>query len=311
MKKIKILMSLVALGVVLSSSLQANAVAVTQETTPQVTLSSYSIAEGTLAPGEEITLNLDFKNLSKRTNVKEMLVSYTSPNGAVTPIFGNSNQLYITNIDSDQTQEVQLSLNIADAAITDIQLAFTLQYASESNEEYSNTVLVDIPMQVEAQISVNSLYVASSANVGVNSLVSINYGNQSADDLKNVTMLIEGDIPDAQKKVVLGDLAAGEVNSLDYYVSFLDAGTQTLTISCTYEDKNGNLITLDSKDFTVQVLDANAPIVTDTSSTTTTTAPTTTEGISVTTVLLAIVSAVVLILIAAVILRTVRRNRKS
>ena len=156
-------------------------------------------------------------------------------------------------------------------------------------------------------MEINSLSVAENAVVGAKALVNVRYSSTGALPIKSATMIIEGDILENKKEIELEGVSDSEQKYLDYYVSFNNPGTQTVSISFRYTDENGTEYTLEPETFQVEVspYEANVANVTQTD-----------EGSFITDenkgyILAACIGVIVIVLIGAAIIMVKNKEKKE
>lgn len=218
-----------------------------------VDIETYEVEEGGLNPGEQITLNLKVKNNSEVTDAKNVVVTFESMDGALAPIYGDDNQIYIGTVPAGQTASVMIEAIVnkqykADA--TPLKCYFT--YVSGA-AALNNTVVINIPTYVSGNLLAESTVVAENATVGVNSLLSIRCKNGGTTAITDAKLVVKGNIQEENKEIALSTIGAGKTLAEDYYVSFTESGIQSLQLSYQYTDAKGNKCTVDCGEYKVNV----------------------------------------------------------
>lgn len=218
-----------------------------------VDIEKYEVVEGALNPGEQITLKLRVKNNSDMSDARNAVVTFESVNGALAPVYGDDNQIYIGTVPAGQTIDVVVDAVVntqynADAA----QLKCYFTYVS-GTVALSNTVAINIPTNVSGNLIAESTVVAENATVGVNSLVSIRCKNGGTATIADAKLIVTGNIKDENKEIPLPTIGAGKTISEDYYVNFTESGIQGLKLELQYTDSKGNVCTVDAGEYKVNV----------------------------------------------------------
>lgn len=226
-------------------------------------IETYEVTEGSLNPGEQITLKIKVKNNSDVSNAHNAVVSFEAANGALAPVYGDDNQIFIGTVPAGQTVDVVVDAVVnkqynLDAA----QLRCYFNYVSGS-VALSNNVTINIPTQVAGNLMVESTVVAENATVGVNSLVSVRCKNGGTTAITDAKLIVEGNIQEENKEILLSSLGAGKTISEDYYVNFTESGIQNLQITYQYTDAKGNVCTVDCGEYKVNVTDNVSGVAND------------------------------------------------
>lgn len=259
-----ILFCLLLLTSIVTNSADVFAAKTTQQVTTdtdysksRVILSSYEIIEGKAKPGEQITLKITLKNTSLTKNAEKLLITFTSQNGEVYPILGETGQLYMDSIESNQEKEALINMKISDKVDVDhVLVNFNIEFYDAQFGYSTNSTYIALPIQEENLLEVNNLTVGEQTKKDAKTLVSVKYSNTSATEaITNLVMHIDGDISEDQKEVLLGEVGAGKQLYTDYYVTFDKAGEQKLVIYFTYTDESSNTYTSPSTEYVVQVAD--------------------------------------------------------
>lgn len=218
-----------------------------------VDIETYEVEEGDLNPGEQITLNLKVKNNSEVTDAKNAVVTFESMDGALAPIYGDDNQIYIGTVPAGQTVNVMIEAIVNKqykAEATQLKCYFT--YVSGATP-LSNTVAINIPTYVSGNLLVESAVVAENATVGVNSLVSIRCKNGGTTTITDAKLVVNGNVQEENREIMLPTIESGKTLAEDYYVSFTESGIQSLQLELQYTDAKGNVCTVNCGEYKVNV----------------------------------------------------------
>lgn len=218
-----------------------------------IDIENYEVEEGALNPGEQITLKFTVKNNSEVSDAENTVMTFETINGALAPVYGDDNQVYIGTVPAGQTVDV-----IVDAVVSkqfnaeSAQLKCNFDYVS-GTVALGNTVAINIPANVSGNLIAESTVVAENATLGVNSLVSIRCKNAGTTAITDGKLVITGNVQEENKEIRLPNITAGKTISEDYYVSFTESGIQSLQLEYQYTDAKGNMCTVDCGEYKVNV----------------------------------------------------------
>ncbi len=218
-----------------------------------VDIETYEVEEGTLNAGEQITLNLKVKNNSETTDAKNTVVTFESMDGALAPIYGDDNQIYIGTVPAGQTVSVIIEAIVnkqykADATPLKCYFAYV-----SGGSALSNTVAINIPTNVSGILQAESVVVAENATVGVNALVSVRCKNGGTAMISDAKLVVTGNVQEDNKEISLPTIGEGKTIAEDYYVNFVESGIQNLQLELQYTDVKGNVCTIDCGEYKVNV----------------------------------------------------------
>lgn len=223
-------------------------------------IDSVEIEKGDFSPGSTAILSFKIKSVGLSTTATDIIVQFSSDSG-VTPVFGESNQKYIGSITPAQLTELKFEVNVPSIMeVERVQVSLEMSYDLRG-EKSANTASVYIPVQYNSGVVVNGVSVAESAKIGSKALISITYANGSDETLKDVTFHLDGNIEESTSTVEIGNLESGASNYQDVYVIFNDLGEQTVDITVSYTDMEGNTFTKDVSSEVITV--SNEEIATD------------------------------------------------
>ena len=218
-----------------------------------VSIESYKVEEGSLNPGEEITINLKLKNNSTVTPAQNVMITFDSANYALIPVYGEGNQAFVDYIAPNDTVELSVKATVNTLYNADMaHLKCHFSYMS-GTECLNNETTLFIPTYVSGNLISESVVVAENATVGVDTLVSVRYKNSSSTDITDAKLIIDGNINEESKEIELPIADAGKTYTDDYNVSFEKNGIQTLTIQYAYTDAQGNSYITDCGEYKVNV----------------------------------------------------------
>lgn len=207
-------------------------------------IDSVEIEKGDFSPGSTAVLSFKIKSVGLASTATDVIVEFSSESG-VTPVFGQSNQKYISSIGPSQESELKVEVNLP-STMEEERAKITLEMSYElGGVKTLNSASVYIPIQYNSGVVINGVSVAESAKLGSKALISITYANGSDETLKDVTFHLDGNIEEDTNTVEIGNLESGASNYQDVYVIFDELGEQTVDITVSYTDMEGNKFTKD------------------------------------------------------------------
>ncbi len=251
----KICLGLLAVCSALMVTVTSYAAELSSADSAVVDIEAYEVTEGGLNPGGQITLKLKVKNNSAVSDAANTVVTFESAGGALAPIYGDDNQIYVGTVPAGKTVDVVVDAVVnkqfnLDAA----QMICYFSYVSGA-VPLNNTVAINIPANVSGNLVVESAYVAENATVGVNALVNIRCKNGGATAITDAKLIATGNIQDDMTEIQLDTIGAGKTLTGDYYVMFTERGNQGLKLELRYTDSKGNECIVDCGEFRVKVIE--------------------------------------------------------
>lgn len=248
----------ICLGILLMCSLciqniDVHATQIASAESAVIDIETYEVVEGTLSAGGQITLKLRVKNNSDVSDAHNTVVTFESANGALAPVYGDDNQIFIGTIPAGQTIDVVVDAVVhsqykADAA----QMGCYFNYVS-GVVALSNAVVISIPTNVSGNLTVDTVNVAENATVGVNSLVSIRCKNNGTYAIADAKLIIAGAVQEESKEIALPTIGPGKTVAEDCYVRFAEAGVQDVKIEVQYTDSKENVCIIEGGNHKVKV----------------------------------------------------------
>ncbi|MBQ3599731.1 MAG: hypothetical protein II992_00830 [Lachnospiraceae bacterium] len=207
-----------------------------------ILVEKYEISDGEFTPGGTVTLKIRLYNASPDKSAKGIKVSFTSSCG-ISPVYKDDNQVYIDSMGPRETRDMEFEVDIPkDITLEKAGIDLSISYSYSSTKESSeNFVSLAIPVQYNSSFIINNVSAVDSVMHGSKALISISYTNGSGSELKDVSFLLEGNIPEEEKKIEVGNIEAGVSQYQDIYVEFYNTGEQSMDISISYKDKEGNV----------------------------------------------------------------------
>lgn len=227
---------------------------------PRVILSSYQVTKEAIAPGEQATISLTFKNTDTAVSAKSILITLTSSDKKMKPIYGESNQIYISEIgpSAELTKEVRLDSD-KEIETTTTELILDMVYTDGTGANYVNTTKISIPVEHPKVLSVIGYTVPETTRVGTKTSFSATYENTGVENLYNIKMNLNGSSLEAPVKINLNSLTAGTKSYAEAYLEFSTLGEQEIDVNFTYEDEEGNVYVTLNETFKINVTEDEIP----------------------------------------------------
>ncbi|QFJ53916.1 hypothetical protein [Pseudobutyrivibrio xylanivorans] len=218
-----------------------------------IEIEGYTIDGGMIEAGKEITVNFKLHNTATDMAARSVLMTMSNSTGAIYPVYGNDNQVYVGNIGAGKTKEVSVPLTIGSNFTGNaVDLSCNFEYET-ADARMTNTATIVIPTSGGSTIGVKSIDVTTHAIVNGKSLLSFNYVNQSSSNITDAELVIDGNVSSNSKRIKLDTVYAGKSYTQDYYVIFTEPGDQEVNVSLTYTDTDGETVLTDLGTFSVTV----------------------------------------------------------
>lgn len=216
-------------------------------------MENYKIEEGVITPGGEVTITMDVVNTSTTQDAHNVTLAFSSESLMIYPVYGEDNQVYVGDIAAGQTVSVSKKLAVNKRFNLEV-VDLKCDFAYVSNETpITNTIGMAIPSSAGYPLNISSIKVASDANVGGQSLLSITYVNSSNADITDAQIFVNGSVNTESSVIDLGTISAGTTNLQDYPICFTAAGTQKVSLTLKYTDENGEEYTVEEGTYSVEV----------------------------------------------------------
>lgn len=257
-KHLKFCFVLLVFSVIVSLSTIAFAETYKSELYPIVRVVSYEVIKGSIEPGESFEMEFTVENSNVHSTAYNILIGYTVKLEDTFYInMGETNQVYIEKLEGGETTTFVAKLNVVDYAVRPVSvLSFSYYYENEESIQFENTT--DISPEItlnppNSELDIKSLIVSENADYNEDIIVTAMYSNIGETDLRNIKLIISGNIQDGKKTFDLGSLNVNEHDISSVYINFTEKGKQTLLYSFTYEDSEGLNYTTENKETNVIV----------------------------------------------------------
>jgi hypothetical protein len=220
---------------------------------PRVIVDSYTIGSEKVFGNDTFDLTFTLTNTGT-TDINNLLLTLTSDNNAFPPAAGKSNQIYVGYIASKGkfTGKTQLKANGSLVSGT-YNVNFAMQYQDVNNTSYLSAAQIGIALDQQQKLSINDITLPKTSLIGSKVLLNVSYKNPGKTDIKNLVLNLQGDIPESEKTVSIGTVAAGNSGYVDQYISPQSTGSEQISVFFTYEDSDGNAFSTAAQSVTILV----------------------------------------------------------
>lgn len=222
-----------------------------------IEVENVEVENGYLEAGKETNILLTIHNANQNTPANSILVVFNSNSGMIYPRYGTDNQYYVGTLTAGSSKIIKIPVIVSSDLSGDyVDLRCDLIYESHQNR-ISNSVNMVLPTQNISNIVVNSLDISAHATKNSKSLLSMNYANNSAGNINDAKLTIEGNVNESTSSIDLGTILSNKSYSKDFNIIFTESGEQTIGIKLSYTDINGESIDTDLGIFKVNVGEEN------------------------------------------------------
>lgn len=225
----------------------------TREIDPKLIIESYELENNNIVFGDETTLHVTLKNMSKTHSENEVLVSYSS-NAEVVPAEGYSNQFYIESIAPQETVKIALPVSVISSKTGYITISFALRYAiadEELKQVINNTTFITIPIVTGGELEIDNVNVANTAVAGSKAIVGVSYSNSSKETIESAKLILEYD--GKTEEISIGSIEGNKNGYVEGYISFENEGAQSVRVAVEYTDVAGKTVELNQGTYFVNV----------------------------------------------------------
>lgn len=218
---------------------------------PQLTVESYEIINGKFEKCAECTLRVYIKNVDDEKAAQAGIITLFSEK--IAPVTGKTNQIIFGEIGPEETIAVDFDVNLDLIEKGPNVVEFTLVWSDEDNVTYSTALHISPVLLEQVGFEITSVNIPSTVYGDKNTIMSVYYENTGDESLRNLYMIVEGDIVQEKQVIELENLASKSKKMVDYSLELLNVGSNNVEISFRYEDRNGNEYTSEVTEVTVNV----------------------------------------------------------
>jgi len=252
-KRMKGILSLIAVVVSLLSLFHAPAVGTVMAAQPKVMVVDYSVNKSKITAGGEFTLSVTIKNTASRT-VSNLKMIVASEGGEIIPAEGAGTG-YLESLEGGGEYTFSFQMKASDG------LTITNEYDDRYGEPYTVTDVIYLPVSIEQRADITGVYAESDVVLGDSIEIMGNVSNLGTSMLYNVKVRVKADFV-AESDTYIGNIEPGKNGSIDILTNTTHttaANGEPGRIIVTYEDKSGNVTTLED----TFILSVEAPVYTD------------------------------------------------
>lgn len=216
--------------------------------TPYIIVESFNYGGSSVIGGEDFELELVLRNTSTQYTLQNVVMNIT-PTG-VYNLTDSSNTYYLKSIFAGASVmrgiKLRADLNAATSSsetpkANAVDVTFTYQYvANDSRRSGTSSETITIPVSFPDRLEVSTSELPTNAYAGESYDIYLPIINKGRTTAYNVTATILGDIESPGRSVYVGNVMAGEENSVDFGVNFSGEGTKNCEVLISYEDANMN-----------------------------------------------------------------------
>ena len=223
-----------------------------------VEVESYEVEGGYIQAGKENIIKLKIKNANKISAANSLVAVVSSTSGMVFPAYGIDNQFFIGTLEGGASTTIEVPV-VTTSQLTGeyVDLTCSLIYEIGGNK-ITNASNMALPTQNISAVAVSAVDVSTHASLNGKSLLSITYSNNSAENINDAVLSVEGNVSETTRIIDLGSIVAGKSYTKDCYVIFTETGEQTITINLKYTNGNGDYLETELGSFKVNVEEMNS-----------------------------------------------------
>lgn len=218
---------------------------------PQLTVESYEIINGSFEKCAECTLRVYIKNVDDEKAAQAGIITLFSEK--IAPVTGKSNQIIFGEIGPGEEIAVDFDVNLDLIEKGPNVVEFTIVWSDEDNVTYSTALHISPVLLEQVGFEITSVNIPNTLYGDKNTIMSVYYENTGDESLRNLYMVVEGDIVQEKQVIELENLASKSKKMVDYSLELLNVGSNNVEISFRYEDRNGNEYTSEVTAVTVNV----------------------------------------------------------
>ena len=222
---------------------------------PEVILSSYMVKENALVAGGTVTMEFVFTNTSRISGVFDLTVHFGTSTNTMYPVFGQTNESFITAIPAEGSASVEKAFHISEMAADIIEMQLRVRYQGVGTGQKETSMMVYLPIFGSNSLS-TQVNIESTVYTGAQVPLSGYCGNSSRREIADLVMTVEGDFSDSPLVIKLGNLSPGEQIPISGMIVFPFENTAApVSASFAFSDLEGNRIQMARQNFRVMVIE--------------------------------------------------------
>lgn len=234
----------------------------TEEEKPErvrVVLDGYEVSGSFVTPGSEFEIQFVIKNTHSELIAENVVLTLTNNQGIAFPIEGESNQIFIGDIEADSSCEVTVPIRISETVknIQDVILQVALTYSDLYTLMISESAYVAVPLRQECNLELTEFRLSDHCYVSEKSVVSSEIKNEGDMDVEEVELHIVLE-NDSEFVYEIGDITRGTTKYFDHLICMEQPGEQTITVFMSYKDEMGNEASTERTEYPINVLEGDS-----------------------------------------------------
>lgn len=219
-----------------------------QPKTPGLILKESNFGGTSVAAGEPFDLNLTIYATEGGENLSDVMVTLGINDENVTLANGNLN-VYLGDMAPGSTRQVTYSILPA-ANFTGGVAKFSVGLSGKGKTTGAapttdGSTSVSVPVTQPDRFEITGLEAPETLMVGEEGYLSLTFVNKGKMEVSNLSAELKGNMANPGQSQYLGNVAAGTENSVDFSLMASEAGTIEGTIVLSYEDAQGQVVTLE------------------------------------------------------------------
>lgn len=219
-----------------------------QPKTPGLILKETNFGGTSVAAGEPFDLTLTIYATDGGENLSDVMVTLGINDENVTLANGNLN-VYLGEMAPGSTRQVTYKV-LPGANFTGGVAKFSVGLSGKGKNTGAapttdGSTSVSVPVTQPDRFEITGLEAPETMMVGEEGYLSLSFVNKGKMQINNLSAELKGNMANPGQSQYLGNLAAGTENSVDFSLMANEAGTIEGTIVLSYEDAQGEIITLE------------------------------------------------------------------
>ena len=216
--------------------------------TPGLILKETNFGGTSVAAGEPFDLTLTIYATDGGENLSDVMVTLGINDENVTLANGNLN-VYLGEMAPGSTRQVTYKI-LPGANFTGGVAKFSVGLSGKGKNTGAapttdGSTSVSVPVTQPDRFEITGLEAPETMMVGEEGYLSLSFVNKGKMQINNLSAELKGNMANPGQSQYLGNLAAGTENSVDFSLMANEAGTIEGTIVLSYEDAQGEIITLE------------------------------------------------------------------
>ena len=208
---------------------------------PRILIDSYAFDTDRVYAGDTFTLGIVIRNTSQREAVNNLEILFASDTGAITPVSGGSNCIYIPTLEKNSSVRETISFQVApDAEPKAHSLTLDMTYDGTKNkQEFSARSTITVPVLQKLRTRIEQPIIYDEALVGGSCNMCVQMFNLGKATLYNCLVTVIGEGLSLEETYYGGNLASGGTLRADLVLLPSVAGEIDANVEISYEDAYG------------------------------------------------------------------------